>query len=118
MPEDDAVFEIWQEISGKELICLGSVPSKAVITTFLDLHSLVIMGNIECKDDQTRSLLKTAFINRHYLNLKITDYEKTYSGRFVISSYDPFSNHSVFRSKGEIVYEIAEIATYTHNSCA
>lgn len=118
MPEDDKVFEIWQEIGGKELIYLGSVPSKAIITTFLDLHSLVIMGHIKCDDDEIRSFLKNAFINRHYLNLKITDCKKTYSGRFYISSYDPFSNHSVFRSTGKIVYEIAETITNNLNSCA
>jgi hypothetical protein len=118
VPEDKNTFEIWQDIRGKQLICLGTIPSSAIITTFLDLHSLVIMGEINCNDHSMPDYLKDAFINRHYLNLRITDEEHAYYGRFYISSYDSFSNHCVFRSTGEVIYEIAENIGQNNNSCA
>lgn len=118
MPEDDEIFEIWQDIPGKEATCLGSVPAHAIITTFLDLHNLVIMGEITCYDADMPNFLKEIFINRQYLNLKITNYSNTYRGRFFISSYDNFSNRCVFRSIGEVIYEVAENLEKPHNSCA
>ncbi|UTW55181.1 hypothetical protein [Kordiimonas sp. SCSIO 12610] len=118
MPEDTKTYEIWQDIHGKNQICLGSVPAHSIITTFLDLHSLVIMGEITCCGSDMPDYLKDAFINRQYLNLKISDHEHTYRGRFYLSSYDSFSNHCVFRSTGEVVYEIAENIGQNHNSCA
>ena len=33
MPEDDEIFEIWQDIHGEKHICLGSIPEQAIITT-------------------------------------------------------------------------------------